>query len=168
MSSIDPATLIPHRAPFLLLGPVIDSILTADVLRLAALVVLGAAFTVAVVMPFRAWWTWMDPLDHVNHPQYVDFCDEAISVAMKQAGIAPLSLVPVAEEVTFRSGVEGGEEARVESVARGWTSDGAAVIAHRVLVGERLCATATTVRRVLGEIGESSLCEVIAGAAQGA
>ena len=40
-------------------------------------------------MPFRfeveAWWTWMDPLDHVNHPAYVDRCDEGISRRMAAA-----------------------------------------------------------------------------------
>ena len=113
------------------------------------------------VFTFRAWWTWMDPLDHVNHPAYVDFCDEALSVAMKRAGLAPIALAPVAEEVTFRSAVGADEETRVESVPRGWTDDGAAVIAHRILVGERLCATATTVRRVLGEDGPSSLVEIL-------
>lgn len=113
------------------------------------------------VFAFRAWWTWMDPLDHVNHPAYVDFCDEAISIAMRRAGLAPIALAPVAEEVTFRSAVGADEETRVESVPRGWTDDGAAVIAHRILVGDRLCATATTVRRILGEAGPSSLVEIV-------
>jgi acyl-CoA thioesterase FadM len=113
---------------------------------------------------FRAWWTWMDPLDHVNHPAYVDFCDEAVSVAAKRAGLSPLLIVPVAEHATFRSGVVADEEVTVESVARGWTADGAAVIAHRILVGERLCATATTVRRLLGETGPSALAAAVRGA----
>jgi acyl-CoA thioesterase FadM len=113
------------------------------------------------VFAFRAWWTWMDPLDHVNHPAYVDFCDEAIAIAMKKGGLAPLALTPLAEEITFRSGVVADEEARVESVARGWTEDGAAVINHKILVGDRLCATATTVRRLLGEHGPSSLAEIM-------
>jgi hypothetical protein len=38
------------------------------------------------------------------------------------------------------------------------------LLSHRVLVGDRLCATATTVRRVLGEEGPSSLVAAIAGA----
>lgn len=113
------------------------------------------------VFAFRAWWTWMDPLDHVNHPAYVDFCDEAISIAMKRAGLPPLMLAPVAESITFRSAIEADQEARVESVPKGWTDDGAAVIAHRILVGERLCAIATTVRRVLAECGPSTLVEIL-------
>ena len=114
------------------------------------------------VFSFTAWWTWMDPLDHANHPAYVDWCDEALSRAMHAASIAPVRLVPVAEELVFRSGVVAGEDARVETLARGHTADGAAVLAHRVLVGDRLCATATTVRRVLGEEGPSSLIAAVA------
>lgn len=41
--------------PFLLLGPLVDAVATADWMRLAALVVLGAGFTIAVVMPYRPW-----------------------------------------------------------------------------------------------------------------
>lgn len=109
------------------------------------------------VFTFRAWWTSMDPLDHVNHPAYVDFCDEAIAVAANAAGIAPLSITPLAEELTFRSGVVGGEDVRVESVVRGLTADGAAVIAHRILVDDRLCASGTTVRRLVEEVGPTAL-----------
>ncbi|MDQ3030814.1 MAG: thioesterase [Myxococcota bacterium] len=116
------------------------------------------------VFSFRAWWTWMDPLDHVNHPAYVDFCDEAIAVAARAAGLAPRAITPVAEELTFRSGVVGEEDVRVESVARGLTADGAAVIAHRILVGDRLCANGTTVRRLIGEIGDSALVAALASA----
>lgn len=111
----------------------------------------------ASAFTFEAWWTWMDPLDHVNHPQYVDFCDEAIARAAHAAGIAPLAIAPVAEELTFRSGVVAGDEVRVECVARGTTAEGDAVIAHRVVVGERLCATGTTVRRLVGSPDASAL-----------
>jgi two-component system, NarL family, sensor histidine kinase DesK len=41
--------------PFLLIAPVVAAIATPDVARLVALVVLGAAFAVVVVMPFRSW-----------------------------------------------------------------------------------------------------------------
>jgi acyl-CoA thioesterase FadM len=118
------------------------------------------------VFRFRAWWTWMDPLDHANHPAYVDFCDEAIAVAAHAAGLPPVAVTPIAEELTFRSGLGGGEDARVESVVSGFTAGGDAVIAHRVLAGERLCANGTTVRRLLGETGDSALAAAIrAGAA---
>lgn len=113
------------------------------------------------VFTFRAWWTWMDPLDHVNHPQYVDFCDEALSVAMHARGLAPRDLQPVAEELTFRSPVGAGDEVRVETIARGHAEDGAAVFAHRILVGERLCVTGTTHRRLAGETGPTRLLDVV-------
>ncbi len=109
------------------------------------------------VLMLRAWWIWMDPLDHVNHPVYIDFCDEAIAVAAKRAGLAPLDIVPVAEEITFRSGVVADDEVRVETIAKGLSTEGDVVLAHRIMVGERLCATATTVRRLVGEVGESRL-----------
>lgn len=113
--------------------------------------------------PIRAWWTWMDPLDHLNHPAYVDYIDESLSVAMHEYGIAPLRLVPVAEQLTFRSGVLGGEIAIVESVPRGWTADGSAVFSHQIKVGERLCVTGTSVRRIMGETGECSLIAALGG-----
>jgi acyl-CoA thioesterase FadM len=115
------------------------------------------------VFTFRAWWTWMDPLDHVNHPAYVDFCDEAIAIALRRAGLSPRDVVPIAEEATFRSGIVGDEEVCVQSVARGFTADGAVVIGHRISVGDRLCATLTTVRRLLGEQGKSQIAGAIAG-----
>lgn len=97
------------------------------------------------VFSFRAWWTWMDPLDHVNHPAYVDFCDEALATAAHDAGISPLSIAPIAEDLTFRSGVVA-EDVRVESVASGLTSEGAIFITHRIFAGDRLCVTGTTIR----------------------
>ncbi|MFK7989170.1 MAG: thioesterase family protein [Sandaracinaceae bacterium] len=106
---------------------------------------------------FDCWHSWMDPLDHVNHPAYVDFCDEAIARVMAEAGLDPVSLCPVAEKVTFRSGVKARERARVRTQLRGETQAGDAVFDHRVEVGERLCAQATTVRRLVSEEGRSAL-----------
>ncbi len=102
------------------------------------------------VFELDAFYTWMDPLDHANHPAYVDWADEAISRAMATAGVAPIALVPVAEEATFKSGVTGGERVRVETIARGTTAAGHLVCDHRVLASDRVCATVTTVRRLLG------------------
>ena len=42
-------------------------------------------------LEFEAWFTWMDPLDHVNHPAYVDFCDEATSRVLAKAGLTPVN-----------------------------------------------------------------------------
>lgn len=101
------------------------------------------------VLELDAFHTWMDPLDHANHPAYLDWADEALSRALASAGIAPIGLVPVAEEATFRSGVVGGERVRVETAAKGLTSARDLVCAHSIFAGDRLCATVTTVRRLL-------------------
>jgi acyl-CoA thioesterase FadM len=113
----------------------------------------GASWQIALPI----WQLWADPLGHVNHPVYVDFCDEALSRSLRARGELPARLVPVAEEVHFRGGVEPGEVVTVQTAPRGWTALGDAVFAHRILVGERLAATATTVRRLAGETGRSSL-----------
>jgi acyl-CoA thioesterase FadM len=115
----------------------------------------------AHVFGFEAWNVWMDPLAHANHPAYVDYCEEAIARALLAAGLDPVAVVPVAEEVLFKSGVVAGEKVRVESTAEGWTESGAAVIGHRILVGERVCAIATTVRRLLGDDGPSRITPAV-------
>lgn len=103
------------------------------------------------------WDVWADPLGHVNHPVYVDFCDEALSRTLRARGVEPARLVPVAEQVHFKGGVTPGEKVTVETEASGWDASGAAVFRHRILVGERLAATATTLRRLYGEEGQSTL-----------
>lgn len=93
------------------------------------------------------WFTWMDPLDHVNHPAYVDFCDEAIARIAHGAGLSPLQLRPRAEKMTYSRGVEALERTVVESELRGRTAEGALVCEHRILLGDgTLCAKGTTVR----------------------
>ncbi len=95
---------------------------------------------------FEAWFTAMDPLDHVNHPAYVDFCDEAISRRMSAVGLSPVTLAPVAEIVTFRAGLSAAEPAIVDTTPIGRTAAGHLVCKHRVRRGETICAEATTVR----------------------
>lgn len=106
---------------------------------------------------FDAWWTWMDPLDHANHPAYVDWCDEALCRVLAVKGVAPVALRPVAEEVTFRAGVTGGQRVRIETKLEGHADEGSAIFSHRIFVGETLATTATTVRRLHGESGPSAL-----------
>lgn len=107
----------------------------------------GASFTLS----FEVWETWMDPLGHVNHPHYVDFCDEAISRRMRDHGLDPLALVPVAETVSFRSQVVARETAVVTTKAVGLTAHGDVVFEHLVATENTpRAAEATTVRRVLG------------------
>ena len=105
----------------------------------------------------ECWHGWMDPLGHVNHPAYVDWCDEALSRAMAEADIDPVRLAPVAERVAFRSGVVAGERAVVETRLRGTTAAGHAVFEQEVSVAERVCAKATAVRRLVDDSGECGL-----------
>lgn len=107
----------------------------------------GATFELG----FEVWETWMDPLGHVNHPHYVDFCDESVSRFMRAKGLDPLSLVPVAESLTFRSQVVARERATVRSKVVGTTAEGDIVIDHLVSTDTTERATdARTIRRVLG------------------
>lgn len=94
---------------------------------------------------FEAWHTWMDPLDHVNHPAYVDFVDEATSRVMADAGLPPVQLRPIAEKVTYTRGVIARETVRIETRPIGRIAD-AVVLAHEVFVGDASCAKITTVR----------------------
>jgi acyl-CoA thioesterase FadM len=104
----------------------------------------------------ECWHTWMDPLGHVNHPAYVDWCDEALSRAMAAADLDPVRLSPVAEEASFKSGVVAGDRVRIETRLAGRAED-AAVFEHRVGVGDRSCARVVSVRRLAGEVGETAL-----------
>lgn len=106
------------------------------------------------VFGFSAWQTWMDPLAHANHPAYVDYCDEALARVVVRAGLSPHAIVPVAESALFRSGVVAGEDVRVESKLTGRAANGAVVVVHRVMVGERRCADVTTVRTLASGDGE--------------
>lgn len=99
---------------------------------------------------FSAWFTWMDPLDHANHPAYVDWIDEAVSRVMHRRGLNPVDLVPVAEQVRFKSGVLAAEDVRVGIRLVGRTQAGDAVIGARITRPSGLCAEATSVRRMTG------------------
>lgn len=105
---------------------------------------------------FRTWHLWMDPQAHVNHPAYVDYCDEGANRAVAARGIDPQRLECVAEQVHFRAAIGPDEEVSVETTYRGHAGDDA-VLAHRVLVkasgADKLCATGVTVRRLADERG---------------
>lgn len=111
----------------------------------------------------EAWITTMDPLDHVNHPAYVDWCDEATSRALRRAGLDPVALVPVAESATYSRGVQALERALVRSRLVGVTEEGDVVVDHEITVDGARCASVTTVRRVIG-VESSRLVEALGGA----
>jgi acyl-CoA thioesterase FadM len=103
------------------------------------------------VFSLRPFYTSMDPLGHANHPAYVDWCDEATSRVMVRAGLDPLALEPVAEQIVFRGGVGADELVEVQSRPVGVTAAGDLVLRHRVrLEGDVRAADATTVRRLHG------------------
>lgn len=101
---------------------------------------------------FHTWHLWMDAQAHVNHPAYVDYCDEGSNRAVAARGIDPQRLECVAEQVHYRAAIGPDEEVTVETTYRGAANDDA-VLAHRMLVKGKLCATATTVRRLAGAPG---------------
>jgi acyl-CoA thioesterase FadM len=108
----------------------------------------GVSFGLELAIPFVT----MDPLDHVNHPAYVDFVDESLSHLLHRRGIAPLELVPVAETVTFYAPIVAPGPATVSSRLVGFTAEGAAVFDHEVGTAEiARSATARTVRTLATE-----------------
>jgi acyl-CoA thioesterase FadM len=61
----------------------------------------------------------MDPLNHVNHPMYLDWVDEALRAALQRRGVDPQGLLPVVEDLRWRSAVLAGETVQVELSRRG-------------------------------------------------
>lgn len=102
---------------------------------------------------FTTWHLWMDANAHVNHPAYVDYCDEGTHRVLAARGVDPQRLAPVAEEVYFRAAIGPEEEVSVETTYRGAAGD-AAVLAHRILVKGKVAATCTSVRRLVDEPGD--------------
>jgi acyl-CoA thioesterase FadM len=98
------------------------------------------------VFDFTTWHGWMDPHGHANHAAYVDYCDEGVARVVAAEGGDPQALVPVAESVHFRAAIGAGELITVETTQVGHVQ-GARVFEHRILSGEKVCATATTLRR---------------------
>jgi acyl-CoA thioesterase FadM len=96
---------------------------------------------------FSTWHVWMDPHGHVNHPAYVDYCDESLARAVAKAGLDAQALVPVAEAVHFKAAIGAQAEVVVETMFAGLAGD-AGVFTHRVTADGKVCATATTVRRL--------------------
>lgn len=98
---------------------------------------------------FEVWEVWMDPVGHVNHPQYVDFADECVMRAVRQRGADPVKVVPVADSVMYRKQLVAGDRATVETRVVG--SRGPDVVfSHRILGNDgQLAAEVTSARRGL-------------------
>ena len=95
------------------------------------------------------WQTWMDPIGHLNHPFYVDLCEEAVARQVASGGLVPEAIQPVAEQVRFRRPVMRGDRVHVRTRLLGRTDDGAAVLRHVLDDGQgTVYAEAHTVRRM--------------------
>ncbi len=105
---------------------------------------------------FDMWLTWADPLAHANHPAYVDWCDEAASRRMAAAGLDPVLLRPVAEQVSFRDAVLPGERVTLRTSRVGVIGTEGVVLTHRLETERGLAAEATSVR-TLAEGGAEAL-----------
>jgi len=100
---------------------------------------------------FRCWHTRLDPLNHANHPTYLDWCEEATAGAVAAGGGNPHAVVPVAERVSWKSGIDGGERVTVRGQVVGVTADGDLGLEFWIGVGEERRASAWTVRRLDGD-----------------
>lgn len=102
----------------------------------------GASFELEV------WHTWMDPLAHLNHPTWLDLCDEGTMRRVAAAGGDPQALLPLAEELVFKRGAVAGQRLQVQTRAVGLGQGGAVLFEHEVLGPEGLCLRARTWRRM--------------------
>ncbi len=94
---------------------------------------------------FSIWHQWMDPFGHLNHPDYVGLCDEAISCLMAAHQLDPQQLVAVAESVQFKMAINAGDVVRVDTELAG-TQNAVAMFRHRLFVEDKLAAQAVTYR----------------------
>lgn len=159
------AAMVPTRAPKTLIDAFLPESAPGESLEAELPAITERIETSeTLTFDFDAWWTWMDPLDHANHPAYVDWCDEALSRALAAKGLNPLALTPEAEEVTYRFGVRGGQRVSVRSHAIGFDAKGNLAVAHRIYAllpeGEVLAANATTFRRLHGETERTQLARL--------
>ena len=110
------------------------------------------------VLRFRMWQTWADPLDHANHPAYIDWCDENTCRRMASAGLDPVMLRPVADQVIFRNSVLPGESVEVRTTRVGVVAGEAVVLKHHIETERGPAAEAPTIRALAGG-GTGSLIE---------
>lgn len=105
----------------------------------------GRVFETSIEVSF----VQMDPLDHVNHPAYIDFVDESLARLLYSEGIAPLEIVPVAESATFYTPIKAPSIAKIKTSLVGFTAQGDAVFDHEVGTNETpLCTKLRTFRRL--------------------
>lgn len=104
---------------------------------------------------FQMWQTWADPLAHANHPAYIDWCDEATTRRMVEAGIEPTLLRPIAEQVTFRDSVLPGEQVTLRTKRVGTWAGNAVVLKHHLETDRGLAAEATSIRTLAAKSSDA-------------
>ena len=100
---------------------------------------------------FEMWRTHADPLGHANHPDYIDWCDEATSRWLAGRGIDPSRLRPVAERIAFKDSVLPGELVAVRTKRIGVLEGNAVAFKHEVITERGLSADATTIRSLVDD-----------------
>lgn len=98
----------------------------------------------------EVWHGWMDPLDHVNHPAYLDWTDESLFRRMHAGGVNPQLLRPRYEHVVYLRGATATQTAHVQTRLEG-VAENALCFAHEIRVGEHVCATVRSVRDIVGQ-----------------
>jgi len=102
-------------------------------------------------MALSCWYSWLDPFGHVNHPTYLEWCDEHTARLLAAAGVDPALLQPVAEQIHYRSGVSGGDPIAVRTRLVGVGEGGRVVgLRHEIVHPETGApyARAQTIRRL--------------------
>ncbi len=98
------------------------------------------------VFGFRCWHIWRDALGHLNHPDYVDACDEGIYERAHAAGLRTELIQAFGERLLYRASVNAGDDVRVYTRLAGTLDAERCTFKHRVMVGDRLCVEGTSVR----------------------
>ena len=97
---------------------------------------------------FRVWHTAMDPLGHVNHPTYIEWCDEALAQELNRIGVDPLDVVALAESLDYKAPVGADDEVRVTTQLVGRSST-AVEFAQSIESGGVLCAKSRLIRTLV-------------------
>ncbi|MEM7449119.1 MAG: hotdog domain-containing protein [Myxococcota bacterium] len=99
---------------------------------------------------FDTWHAWMDPLAHVNHPVYVDWCDEALSRRLAILKVDPCLVVPLGESMTYKRGITARQQVTVKTrlfgVGIAEEDPHCVHLEHHIYVGDDLAAHGTTIR----------------------
>ena len=109
---------------------------------------LPAASGQATTFAFTPWHTAMDPLGHVNHPDYIQWCDESVAQRLADIDIDPVNLVSVAESITYKRPVVARDKVTVLTKPIG-ADDDTVEFVHEISSDGDVAALARTQRRLV-------------------